>query len=114
MFHQVITSVCPVCGAPGKAGCLCEYCGTAIPYPAGMQPSAPVVEQTDFKVVLMKSGPARLNAIKVINDKLHLGLKESMDLVDRTPSTLLEKVSKEEANALKEALENVGAVVEIQ
>ena len=71
-------------------------------------------EQTEFDVVLASAGQAKLNVIKVVKTELGLGLKEAKDLVDGAPSTLKEKVSKAEAEALKAALEEAGAEVEIK
>ena len=73
-----------------------------------------VVEQTEFDVILKSSGPNKLNVVKEVKTILGLGLKEAKDLVDGAPATLKEKVSKEEAEKLKAALEAVGAEVEIK
>ena len=71
-------------------------------------------EQTEFDVVLKSAGQAKLNVIKVVKTELGLGLKEAKDLVDGAPSTVKEKISKAEAEALKAALEEAGAEVEIK
>ena len=71
-------------------------------------------EQTEFDVILTAAGQAKLNVIKVVKTELGLGLKEAKDLVDGAPSTIKEKVSKAEAEALKAALEEAGAEVEIK
>ena len=76
--------------------------------------AAAEAEQTEFDVVLASAGQAKLNVIKVVKTELGLGLKEAKDLVDGSPSTLKEKVSKAEAEALKAALEEAGAEVEIK
>ena len=60
------------------------------------------------------AGQAKLNVIKVVKTELGLGLKEAKDLVDGAPSTVKEKISKAEAEALKAALEEAGAEVEIK
>ena len=73
-----------------------------------------VVEQTEFDVILKSGGPNKLNVVKEVKTILGLGLKEAKDLVDGAPATLKEKVSKEEAEKLKAALEAVGAEVEIK
>ena len=80
----------------------------------GAGAAAAEAEQTEFDVVLNSAGPAKLNVIKVVKNELGLGLKEAKDLVDGAPSTLKEKVSKAEAEALKAALEEAGAEVEIK
>jgi large subunit ribosomal protein L7/L12 len=71
-------------------------------------------EQTEFDVVLKSAGQAKLNVIKVVKTELGLGLKEAKDLVDGAPATVKEKISKAEAEALKAALEEAGAEVEIK
>jgi len=76
--------------------------------------AAAVVEQTEFDVILKSGGPNKLNVVKEVKNILGLGLKEAKDLVDGSPSSLKEKVSKEEAEKLKSALEAVGAEVEIK
>ena len=76
--------------------------------------AAAEAEQTEFDVVLTSAGQAKLNVIKVVKTELGLGLKEAKDLVDGAPATVKEKVSKAEAEALKAALEDAGAEVEIK
>ena len=71
-------------------------------------------EQTEFDVILTSAGQAKLNVIKVVKNELGLGLKEAKDLVDGAPATVKEKISKAEAEALKAALEEAGAEVEIK
>ena len=76
--------------------------------------AAAEAEQTEFDVILKNAGQAKLNVIKVVKTELGLGLKEAKDLVDGAPSTIKEKISKAEAEALKAALEEAGAEVEIK
>ncbi len=76
--------------------------------------AAAEAEQTEFDVILTSAGQAKLNVIKVVKTELGLGLKEAKDLVDGAPSTVKEKISKAEAEALKAALEEAGAEVEIK
>ena len=80
----------------------------------GAGAGAAEAEQTEFDVILKNAGQAKLNVIKVVKTELGLGLKEAKDIVDGAPSTLKEKVSMAEAEALKAALEEAGAVVEIK
>ena len=93
----------------------------------GIEPAAAVVvsadagagaaaqaEQTEFDVILKSAGQGKLNVIKVVKAELGLGLKEAKDLVDGAPATLKEKISKADAEALKAALEDAGAEVEIK
>ena len=75
--------------------------------------AAAQAEQTEFDVILKSAGQGKLNVIKVVKSELGLGLKEAKDLVDGAPATLKEKISIADAEALKAALEEAGAVVEI-
>ena len=71
-------------------------------------------EQTEFDVVLTSAGQAKLQVIKAVKEAAGLGLKEAKELVDKAPVAVKEKVSKAEAEALKAALEEAGAEVEIK
>ena len=84
----------------------------AVAAPAGEAAAAPA-EQTEFDVVLVSAGAAKLQVIKAAKEALGLGLKEAKDLVDGAPATVKEKVSKAEAEQLKAALEEAGAEVEV-
>ena len=76
---------------------------------------APVVEeQTSFNVILKSAGQAKLAVVKLVKELTSLGLKEAKDLVDAAPKPLKEGVTKDEANALKQQLEEAGAEVEIK
>ncbi len=70
--------------------------------------------QDDFTVILENAGSAKIAVIKEVRGlNSSLGLKEAKDLVDATPATLLEKVTKEIADKEKAALEAAGATVTI-
>ena len=71
-------------------------------------------EQTEFDVMLTSAGQAKLQVIKAVKENAGLGLKEAKELVDKAPVAVKEKVSKAEAEALKAALEEAGAEVEIK
>ena len=75
--------------------------------------AAAAEEKTAFDVVLKSAGAAKLEVVKAVKEACGLGLKEAKDLVDGAPSKLKEGVAKEEAEALKKALEEAGAEVEI-
>ena len=62
-------------------------------------------EKTSFDVVLKSAGAAKLQVVKAVKEHCGLGLKEAKDLVDGAPSKVKEGVAKEEAEALKKALE---------
>ena len=81
----------------------------------GAVAAAPAAEEkTEFDVVLASFGAKKLDVIKVVRELTGLGLKEAKELVDSAPATVKEGALPDEANALKEALEAVGAVVELQ
>lgn len=71
-------------------------------------------EQTEFDAVLASVGDQKIKVIKVVREITGLGLKEAKDLVDNAPKAVKEKVSKEEAEQVKEKLAEVGATVEIK
>ena len=79
----------------------------------GAAGAAAVEEKTSFDVVLKSAGAAKLQVVKAVKEACGVGLKEAKDLVDGIPSKLKEGVAKEEAEALKKALEEAGAEVEI-
>ena len=69
---------------------------------------------TEFDVVLMSAGNAKISVIKVVREITGLGLKEAKGLVDKAPGAIKEKVSQDEANELKAKLEEAGASVELK
>ena len=71
-------------------------------------------EKTSFDVVLKSAGAAKLQVVKAVKEACGLGLKEAKDLVDGAPPTLKEGLSKDEAENLKKAIEEAGAVVELK
>jgi large subunit ribosomal protein L7/L12 len=71
-------------------------------------------EQDEFDVVLLAAGDKKIQVIKVVRELTSLGLKEAKDLVDGAPKSVLEKVSKEDAEKGKTKLEEAGAQVEMK
>jgi len=71
-------------------------------------------EKTEFDVVLTAAGANRVSVIKTVRELTGLGLKEAKELVEAAPKAVKEKVSKEEAQKAKEALEKAGATVEVK
>ena len=71
-------------------------------------------EKTEFEVVITSPSQKKVNAIKVVRSITGLGLKEAKALVDEAPSTVKEGVTKDEAEDLKNQLEEAGASVEIK
>jgi large subunit ribosomal protein L7/L12 len=76
--------------------------------------AAEVEEQSEFDVILTNAGASKINVIKVVREITGLGLKEAKDLVDNAPKPIKEKVSKEDAEALKTKLTDAGATVEVK
>ncbi|MBS4031696.1 MAG: 50S ribosomal protein L7/L12 [Clostridiales bacterium] len=76
---------------------------------------APVAEeQTEFDVILTAAGEKKVQVIKVVREVTGLGLKEAKEVVDTAPKAVKEKVSKDEAEALKAKLTEAGGSVEIK
>jgi large subunit ribosomal protein L7/L12 len=71
-------------------------------------------EQTEFDVILTAAGGSKLAVVKLVKELTGLGLKESKELVDNSPSPVKEGVAKDEAESLKAQLEEAGAEVEIK
>lgn len=71
-------------------------------------------EKTSFDVVLAEVGATKLQVVKAVKEACGLGLKEAKDLVDGTPATVKEGLSKEEAENLKKTIEAAGAKVELK
>ena len=96
-----VTAAAPVAMASGPA--------------VGAAEAAPVVEeQTEFTATLTEVGPNKIPVIKVVRELTGLGLKEAKDVVDAAPKAVKEGVTKDEAEKIKAALEDVGAKVEIK
>ncbi len=96
-----VTAAAPVAvAAPGAAA------------PGGEE--AVAEEQTSFDVVLSAAGDKKIQVIKEVRSLTSLGLKEAKELVDNAPKPVLEGVEREQADAAKEALEAVGASVEVK
>ena len=76
--------------------------------------AAAAEEKTEFDVILVESGDKKINVIKVVREIAGLGLKEAKDAVEKTPHTVKEGVSKDDAAAIKAKLEEAGAKVEVK
>lgn len=84
----------------------------AAPVAGGAAPAAE--EQTEFDVILTNPGAGKINVIKVVREITGLGLKEAKELVDGAPKPVKEKVSKDDAEAIKAKLVEAGATVEVK
>ena len=91
-----------------------EPAAAAVVVAAGGGDAGAAAEQTEFTVVLKDAGASKLGVVKAVKELTGLGLKEAKDLVDAAPTNVKEGVSKDEAEGLKKALEEAGAVVELK
>ena len=71
-------------------------------------------EKDEFEVVITSAGEKKVNAIKVVRAITGLGLKEAKALVDEAPSTVKEGLPRDEAEEIKNQLEEAGASVELK
>jgi large subunit ribosomal protein L7/L12 len=76
--------------------------------------AAVVEEQTEFNVILLEAGAAKVSVIKAVRELTGLGLKEAKDLVDGAPKAVKEAVSKADADAAMKKLVEAGAKAEIK
>ena len=84
------------------------------PPPKAKTPPPPPKSKSSFDVVLVASGNDKLAVVKLLKDLTGLGLKEAKNAVDKTPSVLKTGITKDEANALKNQFEIIGAKVDIK
>ncbi|KMY65584.1 hypothetical protein AAU61_21440 [Desulfocarbo indianensis] len=82
--------------------------------PAGGGEAAAEEEKTEFDVVLESAGDKKIQVIKVVRAITGLGLKEAKELVDGAPKPVKEAVSKDEAESIKNQLEEAGGVVAVK
>lgn len=92
-----VTAAAPAAAAPAAAGA-----------------AAVEEEQDEFDVVLIEGGAQKIQVIKAVRELTSLGLKEAKDLVDAAPKSVLEKVSKDDAEKAKAKLVDAGATVELR
>ena len=86
----------------------------AVAAPAAGGAEAAAEEKISFDVVLKSAGAQKLQVVKAVKEQTGLGLKEAKDIVDAAPATVKEGLDKASAEALKKALEEVGAEVELK
>lgn len=92
-----VTAAAPVAAAAGAAG--------------GGDAAA---EKTEFDVELTSAGSSKIKVVKAVKEATGLGLKDAKELVDGAPKVIKEAMPKEDAEKLKEQLEEVGASVELK
>ena len=71
-------------------------------------------EKSEFDVILKNAGASKLAVVKLVKDLTGAGLKEAKDIVDGAPAPVKTGVPKDEAEALKQQLEEAGAEVELK
>ena len=76
--------------------------------------AAAAEEKTEFDVVLAEAGAEKIKVIKVVREITGLGLADAKAVVDGAPKSIKEAASKEDAEAIKAKLEEVGAKVELK
>ena len=76
--------------------------------------AAAAEEQTEFNVILLEAGAAKVSVIKAVREITGLGLKEAKDVVDGAPKAVKEGMSKADAEAAQKKLEEAGAKAEIK
>ena len=81
---------------------------------AGAGAGAAEEEQTEFDVELTEAGSAKIQVIKAVREITGLGLKDAKGLVDEAPSVIKEAVDKDEAEEIKEKIEEAGGSVELK
>ena len=81
---------------------------------AGDSAEAAGEEQTEFEIVLAAAGDNKIAVIKAVRSITGLGLKDAKDLVEGAPKPLKDSVSKDEAEEMKQQLEEAGAAVELK
>ncbi|WP_416361227.1 50S ribosomal protein L7/L12 [Mammaliicoccus sp. Dog046] len=81
---------------------------------AGAAGGDAAAEKTEFDVELTSAGDSKIKVVKAVKEVTGLGLKEAKEIVDNAPKVVKEGLSKEDAEALKEKLEEVGASVEVK
>ena len=81
---------------------------------AGAAEQAPAEEKTEFSVILSSVGEKKIQVIKVVRELTGLGLKEAKNLVDGAPKPVKEGIPKQDAETIRNTLQEVGATVEIK
>jgi large subunit ribosomal protein L7/L12 len=86
----------------------------AAPAAAAAPAEAQAPAKTEFDVILKAPGEKKLDVVKAVKNITGLGLKEAKELVDKAPQPIKQKISKEEAEAIRQQLAELGAEVEVK
>jgi large subunit ribosomal protein L7/L12 len=95
-------------------GVSAQAAAVAMPAGGGGEAAPEAEEQTSFDVIVTAAGDKKIQVIKVVRAATSLGLKEAKALVDEAPKAVREGIDKDEADKLKQELEEAGASVEIK
>jgi large subunit ribosomal protein L7/L12 len=95
-------------------GVSAQAAAVAAPAGGGGDAAPAEEEQTAFDVIITAAGDKKIQVIKVVRSATSLGLKEAKALVDEAPKAVREGVDKDEADKLKQELEEAGASVEVK
>jgi large subunit ribosomal protein L7/L12 len=95
-------------------GVSAQAAAVAMPAGGGGEAVPEAEEQTSFDVIVTAAGDKKIQVIKVVRAATSLGLKEAKALVDEAPKAVREGIDKDEADKLKQELEEAGASVEIK
>jgi large subunit ribosomal protein L7/L12 len=95
-------------------GVSAQAAAVAMPAGAGAEAAPEAEEQTSFDVIVTAAGDKKIQVIKVVRAATSLGLKEAKALVDEAPKAVREGIDRDEAEKLKQELEEAGASVEIK
>ena len=108
---QLVKGMEEAFGVSAQAAVAMPVAGAAA---AGGDAGGAAEEKTSFDVVLKDFGSAKIKVIKVVREITSLSLKDAKSLVEGAPATIKEGVSKEDSEAIKSSIEEVGGVVEIK
>lgn len=112
--NMSVMDVCDLVSAMEEKFGVSAAAAVAVAGPAAGGDAAAVEEQTEFDVVMTSFGSNKIAVIKAIRAITGLGLKEAKDMVEGTPATVKEAVSKDEADTVKKQLEEAGASVDVK
>ncbi len=111
--NMSVMDVCDLVSAMEEKFGVSAAAAVAVAGPAAAGEAA-AEEKTEFDVVMTSFGSNKISVIKAIRAITGLGLKEAKDTVEKTPATVKEGISKEDAESIKKQLEEAGAAVDLK
>jgi len=112
--NMSVMDVCDLVSAMEEKFGVSAAAAVAVAGPAAAGGEAAAEEKTEFDVVMSSFGSNKIAVIKVIRTITGLGLKEAKDMVEKSPATVKEGISKEDAEGIKKQLEEAGAAVDLK